>query len=72
MMFSKTMLTILPVAFVLIGLFDVWVPKEVIESHMGMGSGIKGYLWAILLAGLTVGGIYVAFPVAHALHKKRS
>ena len=29
-----------------------------------------GYIWALLLAGTTVGGLYVAFPVAHSLYKK--
>jgi len=30
----------------------------------------RGYLWGILLAGMTVGGMYLAFPVAHSLFKK--
>ena len=29
-----------------------------------------GYIWIILLAGTTVGGLYVAFPVAYSLFKK--
>lgn len=64
------MVKILPCAFILIGLFDVWVKKETVEKHLGENSGIKGYLWMILLAGTTVGGLYVAFPVAYSLHKK--
>ncbi len=68
--FSKSMLSILPAAFILIGLFEVWVSKEKIEAHMGSGSGIRGYLWALILAGPTVGGLYVAFPIAQALSKK--
>jgi len=68
--FSGTMLTILPVAFILIGLFEVWISKETIEAQMGKSSGIKGYLWALVLAGPTAGGMYVSFPVAYTLYKK--
>ena len=68
--FALTMLRIVPFAFILIGLFEVWVKKETVEKHLGIESGIRGYLWAILLSGTTVGGIYVAFPVAYSLYKK--
>jgi len=64
------MLKILPCAFILIGLFEVWVKKESIEKHLGENSGMMGYIWVILLAGTTVGGLYVAFPVAYSLFKK--
>lgn len=65
-----TMMSLLPCAFVLIGLFDVWVKRETVERHLGKGSGLRGYLWTILLAATTVGGLYLAFPVAYSLHKK--
>jgi len=68
--FLVNMLKILPFAFVLIGLFEVWVKKETVEKHLGRKSGLLGYVWAILLAGSTVGGLYVAFPVAHSLYSK--
>ena len=68
--FSIEMLKILPCAFILIGLFEVWVKKESVEKHLGKGSGGIGYIWVILLAGTTVGGLYVAFPVAYSLFKK--
>ena len=68
--FSVDMLEILPCAFVLIGLFEIWVKKETVEKHFGKESGIRGYMWAVLLAGTTVGGLYVAFPVAYSLHNK--
>jgi len=69
-LFAKDMLLILPPAFVLIGLFDVWAKREMIEKHFGETSGGQGYLWAILLAATTVGGVFVAFPVANALYHK--
>ena len=68
--FSVDMLKILPCAFILIGLFEIWVKKETVEKHFGKESGIRGYMWAVLLAGTTVGGLYVAFPVAYSLHNK--
>ena len=68
--FSVDMLKILPCAFILIGLFEVWVKRETVEKHFGEKSGIRGYIWAILLAGTTVGGLYVAFPVAYSLYGK--
>ncbi|MFV1965539.1 MAG: permease [Pirellulaceae bacterium] len=70
--FLWQMLKVLPCVFVLIGLFDVWVRRKTVEKHLGQGSGPLSYLWAVLLAGTMVGGIHVAFPVAHALHEKRA
>ncbi len=68
--FTIEMLKILPCAFILIGLFEVWVKKEKVEKHLGKDSGMMSYFWVILLAGTTVGGLYVAFPVAYTLFKK--
>ena len=68
--FALDMLKIVPCAFILIGLFEVWIKRETVERHLGEGSGIMGYLWGILLAGTTVGGIYIAFPVAYSLYSK--
>ena len=68
--FAVEMLKILPAAFILIGLFEVWVGRGLVESQLGEGSGIRGYVWAVLLAATTVGGLYVAFPIAHSLYGK--
>ena len=68
--FSIEMLKLLPCAFILIGLFEVWVKKESVEKHLGKDSGMLSYIWIILLAGTTIGGLYVAFPVAYSLFKK--
>ncbi len=68
--FSVDMLKILPCAFVLIGLFEIWVKKETVEKHFGKESGIRGYMWAVLLASTTIGGLYVAFPIAYSLYNK--
>jgi uncharacterized membrane protein YraQ (UPF0718 family) len=67
---ALAMLGLLPCAFVLIGLFDVWVKQRTIERHFGRGAGIRGYVWIMLLAGMTVGGLYIAFPMAYSLSRK--
>jgi uncharacterized membrane protein YraQ (UPF0718 family) len=68
--FSVDMVKVLPCAFLLIGLFEVWVKRETVERHFGEKSGIRGYVWAVLLAGTIVGPLYVALPVAHSLYRK--
>jgi len=64
------MLKILPCAYILIGLFEVWVKRELIEKHLGEESGIKGYIWITLFAGTIAGGLLVAFPIAYSLYNK--
>lgn len=68
--FFLEMMAILPLMFILIGLFDVWVPRERIVRHIGQGSGVFGVIWVVLLAMLQVGPLYVAFPVAGMLWRK--
>lgn len=68
--FWADLVKVLPFAFVLIGLFEVWVERKTVERHLGAESGAKGYLWALVLSSITVGGVFVAFPVAYSLHKK--
>lgn len=69
-MFFSEMIAFLPLMFVLIGLIDVWLPKEKVEPHIGAGSGLMGTVWIILLAMLQAGPLYGAFPVAYLLWKK--
>lgn len=66
----KEMISFLPAIFILIGLLDAWVPREVIAKHTGEGSGWKSSLWMMLLAMLQVGPLYGAFPVAYLMWKK--
>lgn len=68
--FALDMIKIIPFAFILIGLFEVWVKKETVEKHLGEGSSFMGYVWMILLAGTIVGGLYAAFPIAYSLFSK--
>ena len=64
------MISFVPFLFIIIGLFDVWVPKEMLEKHVGRESGVKGIFLVILLAMLQAGPLYGAFPVAYILDKK--
>lgn len=66
----KTMLSILPPIFIIIGLLDVWVPKETMIKYMGQNSGFKGVGIALLLGSVAAGPLYAAFPIAAILIKK--
>jgi uncharacterized membrane protein YraQ (UPF0718 family) len=68
--FFREMIAFLPALFVLIGLLDVWVPRERVERHIGKESGVRGMFWVILLAMLQAGPLYGAFPVSYMLWKK--
>ena len=68
--FALDMLKVLPFAFILIGLFSVWVPKRAVEERLGRESGLRGHLMAILLAGPFAGGLYVSLPLAAVLYEK--
>ena len=64
------MALVLPPMFILVGLFDVWVPRAVVERHVGRHSGITAIPWMVLLATLQAGPLYGAFPVAVGLWRK--
>lgn len=66
----KTVGLVLPPIFILIGLLDVWVPKETMVKFMGRGSGFKGGLIAVFLGTVGAGPLVVAFPIAALLIKK--
>jgi uncharacterized membrane protein YraQ (UPF0718 family) len=66
----KQMLLVIPPIFVLLGLLDVWIPRETMVRFMGEGSGIKGSALAILLGSAAAGPLYAAFPVAGIFMKK--
>ena len=61
---------VIPPIFVLMGLLDVWVPKETMIKYMGEGSGIKGILLAVFIGSAAAGPLYGAFPVAAVFMKK--
>ena len=66
------MLFIIPPVFVLLGLLDVWVPRESMVRYMGEGSGIKGVLLSLFIGSAAAGPLYAAFPFAGVMLKKGS
>lgn len=66
----KEMALVIPPVFVLLGLLDVWVPRETMIKYMGEGSGIKGIILSIFIGSAAAGPLYGAFPVAAVFMKK--
>ena len=64
------MLTFIPPIFVLMGLLDVWVPRELVEKNIGPNSGWRGIVLSILVGTAAAGPLYAAFPVAATLWRK--
>jgi uncharacterized membrane protein YraQ (UPF0718 family) len=67
---TRTMLLVVPPIFLLLGLMDVWVPRETLMKFMGPGSGPKGPIIAFAVGSAAAGPLYGAFPVAAVLMKK--
>lgn len=64
------MMEILPAVMVLVGLFQVWISRELIMKYLGRKSGITGIALSIFFGMLPMGPLYVAFPLgAMLLHK---
>jgi len=64
------MIVILPAVMVLIGLFAVCMPNEMVIKLLGKTSGIKGVVLSLLFGALPTGPLYIAFPMAATLVKK--
>lgn len=69
-LYSVDIFKLFPPAFILVGLFMVWVNREVVEKYFGVASGMLGYLSAIALACTTLYPFIVVLPMAGALYKK--
>lgn len=66
----REMLSILPPIFILLGLLDVWVPRETMVRFMGEKSGLLGAFLAFFFGSAAAGPLYGAFPVAAIFMKK--
>ena len=66
----KEMLLVIPPVFILLGLLDIWVPRETIVKYMGEDSGLKGILLSFFIGSAAAGPLYGAFPIAAVFMKK--
>jgi len=66
----KEMALVIPPIFILLGLLDVWVPRETMMKYMGDRSGLAGILLAFFLGSAAAGPLYAAFPAAGMFMKK--
>lgn len=64
------MLGVLPPIMLMLGLMDVWVPREILMKYMGNDSGFLGVFLAMLLGSLAAGPMYASFPFTAILMKK--
>jgi len=64
------MAMVFPAILILMGLFSVWISKEFVMNHLGENSGLKGIVVSFILGALPTGPMFIAFPMAQALHKK--
>lgn len=66
---TEMILILIPVAM-LIGLLDVWMPKQLIGKYLGRESGWKGMALSGLFSTAMAGPLYVALPIAGMLLRK--
>jgi len=62
-------LAILLLGFVIAGLVQVLVPKELISQWLGARAGVKGVLVACVVGGLVPGAPYAVFPLVAAFYR---
>ena len=66
----KQMVQVVPPIMIILGIMDVWIPRETIMKYMGDKSGIRGISLAILIGSIAAGPMYAAFPFTKVLLKK--
>jgi uncharacterized membrane protein YraQ (UPF0718 family) len=66
----KQMISVVPAIMLMLGLMDVWVPRETMMKYMGDKSGLTGILLAILIGSFAAGPMYAAFPFTTVLLRK--
>lgn len=60
---------ILIAAFIIAGMVQALIPREVIIKWLGEEAGFKGILLGSLAGGLTPGGPFVSFPIVASIYK---
>lgn len=66
----KQMISVLPPIMLLLGLLDIWVPRETMLKYMGKNSGVMGIILAIIFGSVAAGPLYAAFPITAVFIKK--
>jgi uncharacterized membrane protein YraQ (UPF0718 family) len=64
---TLSVLPLLVCAFVMAGMVQVLLPKELVAQWIGAESGIRGILLGAFVGGLAPGGPYVSLPIAIGL-----
>jgi len=64
---SVQVLPLLIFAFLTAGMIQALVPKELISSWIGAGSGLRGILLGTVAGGFAPGGPYISLPIAAGL-----
>jgi uncharacterized membrane protein YraQ (UPF0718 family) len=62
-------LPILVLGFVIAGLVQVLVPRELISRWLGAQAGVKGVLIGSVVGGLVPGSPYAVFPIVAGLYQ---
>lgn len=62
-------LPILLLSFLIAGLAQVLIPKDVIAHWLGTEAGVKGILIGCVVGGLVPGSPYAVFPMVAALYR---
>lgn len=65
------MLSVIPPIFIIMGLIDAWIPKEMMIKYMGKGAGLKGGLLAFLLGGFFLWSALCRFSYCWYADQKR-
>ena len=70
--YGLEVMLIFPAVLVLMGLADIWVPQEKVKLYLGKKSGFKGILLSLFLGTLPTGPLFIAFPIAGEMLRKKA
>jgi len=70
--YLKEMILVFPAVLIVMGLADLWVPTTLVKKYLGQNSSLKGKFIAIILGTMPTGPMYIAFPIAAELLRKKA
>ena len=70
--YLEEMILVFPAILIIMGLADRWVPTTLVEKYLGHNSSFKGKFTAVFLGTLPTGPMYIAFPIAAELLRKKA